>query len=87
MKTWNSLSPEHQQLVQRAAKQAGDFERKELVKQTDELLVKFKDLKLQINTVNQAPFQEATKSVYDIWRAKLGTIVDEIQKAAAAAKK
>ena len=87
MKTWSSLSPEHQQLLQRAAKQAGDFERKELVKQTDELLVKFKDLKLQINTVNQSPFREATKPVYDTWRTKLGTIVDEIQKAAAGARK
>jgi tripartite ATP-independent transporter DctP family solute receptor len=87
MKTWNSLSPAHQQLLKRAAKQAGEFQRKELVKQEDELLVKFKDLKIHINTVNQAPFQEATKSVYGIWRAKLGAIVDEIQKAAAAARK
>ncbi len=87
MKTWQSLSPDHQQLLQRAAKQAGEFERQELVKQTDELLVKFKDLKLQINTVNQAPFREATKPVYEIWHKKLGGIVDEIQKAAEAARK
>jgi tripartite ATP-independent transporter DctP family solute receptor len=87
MKTWKSLSADHQQLLQRAAKQSGDFERKELVKQTDELLVKFKGMNLQINTVNQAPFREATKPVYEIWRKKLGGIVDEIQKAAQAARK
>jgi tripartite ATP-independent transporter DctP family solute receptor len=87
MKTWNSLSPEHQQLLQRSAKQAGDFQRKELVRQTDELLIKFKDLKLQINTPNQAPFREATKSVYETWQKKLGDIVVEIQKAAASAGK
>lgn len=87
MKTWNSLSPEHQQLLQRSAKQAGDFQRNELVRQTDELLIKFKDLKLQINTPNQAPFREATKSVYETWQKKLGDIVVEIQKAAASAGK
>jgi tripartite ATP-independent transporter DctP family solute receptor len=87
MKTWKSLSADQQQLLQRAAKQAGDFERKELVKQTDELLVKFKGMNLQINTVNQAPFREATKPVYEIWHKKLGGIVDEIQKAAEAARK
>jgi tripartite ATP-independent transporter DctP family solute receptor len=87
MKTWNSLSPEHQQLLQRSAKQAGDFQRNELVRQTDELLIKFKDLKLQINTPNQAPFREATKSVYETWQKKIGDIVIEIQKAAASAGK
>ena len=87
MKTWNSLSPEHQQLLQRSAKQAGDFQRNELVRQTDELLIKFKDLKLQINTPNQAPFREATKSVYETWQKKIGDIVVEIQKAAASAGK
>lgn len=83
MPTWQRLSEKDQKALERAAHEAGDFQRRTLIDQTDELLEKLRSNgAMEINTVDTAAFREATKPVYDIWQDKLGDIVERTRQAA-----
>ena len=85
---FDTLSPEDQQVLRNAAKEAGELNRKMVRDQSDELLGTLKDAGIKINEVDPAPFVAATQSVYDKWREQYPELVDELVAAAkdAAAK-
>ena len=85
---FDTLSPEDQQVLRDAAKEAGDLNRKMVRDQSDELLGTLKGAGIKINEVDPAPFVAATQSVYDKWREQYPELVDELVAAAkdAAAK-
>ncbi|PRD42402.1 C4-dicarboxylate ABC transporter [Phyllobacterium phragmitis] len=79
---FDTLSPEDQQILRDAAKEAGDLNRQMVRDQSDELLGTLKDAGIKINDVDPAPFVEATQPVYDKWRAQYPQLVDELVAAA-----
>lgn len=82
MATWKTLTPAEQKALSRAAKQAGTYERLELVRQSAELLPKMKAKGVKVNTVDKAAFRKAVQPVYKEWKKKLGPIVTQTEKAA-----
>jgi len=83
MQTWQSLSADEHAAVERAAKEAGAYQRMELVRQSADLGGRMEEAGVAINEADVAAFREATQPVYDHWRERLGDIVDLAQKAAA----
>lgn len=84
--TWQGLSEENRQALARAAEEAGDFQRRTLIEQTDELLETLRESEaMAINRVDTDAFREATRPVYDIWQEKLGDIVSRTREAASEA--
>ncbi|MCF3638771.1 TRAP transporter substrate-binding protein [Rhizobium sp. TRM95111] len=79
---FDTLSPEDQQILRDAAKEAGDLNRKMVRDQSDELLGTLKDAGIKVNEVDPAPFVAATQSVYDKWREQYPELVDELVAAA-----
>ena len=75
---WNTLSPEHQQAIQEAATEAGDFNRQASLEADEELKSKMVEAGVEFNQVDQQPFIEATSSVYDTWREKYPELVDMV---------
>ncbi|PWG65797.1 TRAP transporter substrate-binding protein [Sediminicurvatus halobius] len=83
MQTWQSLSADEQAAVERAAQEAGAYQRMELVRQSADLGGRMEEAGVAINEADVAAFREATQPVYDHWRERLGDIVDLAQEAAA----
>lgn len=80
--TWESLSEEDQAILRSAAREAGDFQRQELLRQSDELLEPMQEAGVAVNEADAAAFREATASVYDEWREQLGSeVVDSLVQA------
>lgn len=83
---FDGLSPEDQQIIRDAAKEAGEMNRAMVREQTESLHTDLEAYGIQFNTVDPAPFIEASKPVYDKWRAEYPELVDELLAAAEAAK-
>ncbi|WP_110654327.1 TRAP transporter substrate-binding protein [Salinicola halimionae] len=83
---WDSLTPEDQKVIQDAAIEAGKFERQASLEADNDLRVKMEKAGVKFNEVDQAPFIEATRSVYDTWRGKYPKMVDMVVNAAKKAK-
>ena len=82
---FDTLSPEDQQILRDAAREAGDLNRRMVHDQTEELKGELEAFGTKFNDVDPAPFVEATQPVYDKWRAQFPELVDEIVAAARAA--
>ncbi|RKR03274.1 tripartite ATP-independent transporter DctP family solute receptor [Kushneria sinocarnis] len=83
MPTWQRLSEENRQALQKAARETTDFQRQTLIDQTDELLAQIRENGvMEVNSVDTAAFREATRPVYDTWQEKLGEIVPRAREAA-----
>jgi tripartite ATP-independent transporter DctP family solute receptor len=80
MKTWDSLSPEDQKVVQEAADNARDQQRQLMQKQDEELRSELAKT-MKITTPDKEPFREATASVYDKWAKKYPDLVKALQDA------
>lgn len=83
---WDSYSPEDQEIIRAAALEAGEFNRQRSLSDEAKLRETLEAEGVTFNELDSAPFQEATKPVYDAWRAQFPELVDEIVAAAAAAK-
>lgn len=81
----DSMSAEDQQIIRDAAAEAGELNRQMVREQTDALKAQMETEGVTFNDVDPAPFVEATKSVYEKWRAQYPELVDEIVAAAQAA--
>lgn len=79
---FDALSPEDQQIIRDAAKEAGDLNRKMVRDQTESLRGELEEAGVKFNDVDPAPFVEATQSVYDKWRQQYPELVDELVAAA-----
>ncbi len=86
-KTWQSLSSQDQEVIQHAVQLAKTYQRLELVRQESMLLDKLVAGGIKVNKANQPAFHQATKPVYESWRKKMGTIVDDLLKATEDARK
>ncbi|MBQ4466273.1 MAG: TRAP transporter substrate-binding protein [Oscillospiraceae bacterium] len=81
---WDSLTPEYQQIISEAAKNA-EFQNRKLVKrQTDECVQKLEDAGMEIVYPDLSPFREATTGVKDMFAAVYGQdLIDYIEKISA----
>lgn len=75
---FDSLSPEDQQAVRDAAREAGVLNRQLVHEQTVSLRGELEAAGIKFNEVDPAPFVEATQSVYEKWRKQYPELVDEI---------
>lgn len=82
---WDGLSPDEQQVIQNAAIEAGKYNRQASLAADKELRAKMEQAGVAFNEVDQAPFIEATRGVYDAWRQKYPKMVDMVVEAAQAA--
>ena len=87
LKTWQGLSVHDQKVIQHAVQLAKTYQRLELVRQESMLLDRLVAEGIKVNKSNQPAFRQATKPVYESWRKKMGTIVDDLLKAAEEARK
>lgn len=66
--TWSTLSPQDQALLEEAAIEARDFQREQMLEQTEDIYAEFEQI-MQVSYPDRAPFRAATQSVYDTWQA------------------
>jgi TRAP-type transport system periplasmic protein len=79
---FDSLSPEDQDIIRKAAIEAGELNRKMVREQSEELYAKLQEAGVTFNDVDPAPFVAATQPVYEKWRAQYPELVDELVAAA-----
>lgn len=80
---WAGLSDEDKKALKEAAIEAGKFNRELSLKADTDLREKMTASGVQINEVDQAPFAEKTKSVYDKWAKDYPDLVKLITSEAA----
>jgi len=84
---WQTLSQEHQQIIQEAALEAAQFHRQAIVEDDKRLREELEKEGMISNDVDIEPFKEATKSVWEEAEKEFGKeFVDEFRKALADAK-
>ncbi|KQX61878.1 DctP family TRAP transporter solute-binding subunit [Angustibacter sp. Root456] len=81
LKTWNSLSAKDQKVVQQAADDARDKQRRLMQEQDKQLQTELAKT-MKITTPDKEPFRQATASVYDTWSKKYPELVKALQDAA-----
>ncbi|WHH61569.1 TRAP transporter substrate-binding protein [Petroclostridium sp. X23] len=69
---YNKLTPELQKALAEAEKEARDWQRDYCVKMEKDLVEKLKQNGMTITTPDKKAFQEATKPVYDKFKAEIG---------------
>ena len=84
---FDGLSPEDQEIVRTAAREAGQLNRQMVRDQSNELRATLEAAGVTFNEVDPAPFVTATQAVYDKWRAQYPELVDELVAAARDAAK
>lgn len=77
---WNGLSQEDKKIVQKAAENARDQQRR-LMQEQDEELRKTLAEHMAITEPDRDALRAETKSVYDKWSAKYGDLVDKLVEA------
>lgn len=89
-RTWDSLAPEYQELVQEAALQAADYEIQLSAEYDDWAREQLEERGMQITRLDDeqiAAFQEAVQPVYDEWAPRIGEdLVTEFQQIAESSK-
>jgi tripartite ATP-independent transporter DctP family solute receptor len=82
--TWARLPAVDREIIQAAAKEAGDLQRTLFAANEAKYQTEFRaDPKLAVNDVDAVAFREASAKVIDIWRAKpFGDFVDRLAKSA-----
>ncbi|HSR13960.1 MAG TPA: TRAP transporter substrate-binding protein, partial [Thermodesulfobacteriota bacterium] len=87
-KTWQKLSPADRQAITKAAKEAGDWSRKEIRDNDEKQLKEMESKGAKIARPPLAPFRQAVQSVYGKARDKYGkTDVDAFLAEAEAVRK
>ena len=79
---WDSLSPEHQDVIQQAAIEAGEFNRQASLEADAALRSAMEEAGVVFNEVDPEPFIDATASVYDQWAAEYPELVEMVVNAA-----
>lgn len=76
--TWNKLSDEMKQAIQKAAEEARDYQRQLLMDLEEEYIEGLKKEGMQVNEVNKDAFQESAKAVWEAYRSEFGDLIDRI---------
>jgi tripartite ATP-independent transporter DctP family solute receptor len=84
-KWWTGLSSGDQKLIRDAMQAATWYNRGVFLISDAELEVKLAEEGAKLNEVDTDAFKKATQGVYDKWQGEIGSVVADIQKAAAAA--
>lgn len=79
---WDMLSPEHQDVIQTAAIEAGEFNRQASLEADEALRSEMEEAGVAFNEVDPEPFIEATSSVYDQWAEEYPELVEMVVHAA-----
>lgn len=79
---WDMLSPEHQEVIQTAAVEAGEFNRQASLEADDSLRSEMEEAGVAFNEVDPESFIEATSSVYDQWAEEYPELVEMVVNAA-----
>jgi TRAP-type C4-dicarboxylate transport system substrate-binding protein len=76
-KTWNRLSPEVQQIIQEAADESSEYQKKQWKEESDKCLKLAQEKGVKIYYPDKAPFRNKVKKMYDSFD---GTPVADIVK-------
>ncbi|WP_404376129.1 TRAP transporter substrate-binding protein [Vreelandella aquamarina] len=79
---WDTLSPEHQEVIQTAAVEAGEFNRQASLEADEALRSEMEEAGVTFNEVDTELFIEATSSVYDQWAEEYPELVELVVQAA-----
>lgn len=79
---WEGLSEEEQAIVQRAADEAGWYQRGRSMIDAVKLVAVLEEEGAQFHEVDIEAFKDATASVYDNWESELGDFVPRLREAA-----
>ena len=79
---WDMLSPEHQEVIQTAAIEAGEFNRQASLDADEALRSEMEKAGVAFNEVDPELFIEATSSVYDQWAEEYPELVEMVVNAA-----
>ena len=79
---WDMLSPDHQDVIQEAAVEAGELNRQASLEADEALRTEMEAAGVSFNDVDNTPFIEATSSVYDLWREQYPELVEMVVNAA-----
>ncbi len=77
--TWNKLSPEQQEIVKQAAKEAQMEERKLWDEKTEQSVAKLKDAGVEFIEVDKKPFYDATAPVREKYGAQFADLIKRIE--------
>lgn len=77
--TWNKLTPEQQEIVQKYAKEAQMEERRLWDKKTEESVAKLKEAGVEFIEVDKQPFYEATAPVREKYGAEFADLIKRIE--------
>jgi TRAP-type transport system periplasmic protein len=81
-RTWDKLSAADKQVIMAAAAEATQLQRKLSKEADDKLVAEIKAKGVQIDTVDRAPFVQATRTVYDKWSSgPVGDFVKQVVQA------
>ena len=75
---WDMLSPEHQEVIQAAAVEAGEFNRQASLEADEALRSEMEASGVVFNEVDPELFIEATSSVYDQWAEEYPELVEMV---------
>lgn len=79
--SWGRLSEADKKLFRETAMEAGSYQRKLMAETEEQLIGEFKKMaSLEVNTVDTAPFRQATEVVWDQWEKKpFGDLVKQLR--------
>jgi tripartite ATP-independent transporter DctP family solute receptor len=78
-KTWNRLSPDAQKIIQEAADESAEFEKKLWKEVSDEDLKKVEEKGVKIYHPDKVPFREKVKKMYESYQGtSVGEIINQI---------
>ncbi|WP_413615280.1 TRAP transporter substrate-binding protein [Halomonas cupida] len=83
--TWNTLSPEQQQVLTQAGQEATEYQRSNALEENAARLADIEASGTKISEVDTAAFQQAVQPVYDKWQAEYPEFVSLLTEAAAEA--
>lgn len=83
MITWNKLTPEQRDIVERSMEQAIVYERELCGEVLKSLVDELKAKGMEVNEVDKTPFIEAVQPVYEKYNSQYGEIIAQIQEAKA----
>ncbi|WP_158735829.1 TRAP transporter substrate-binding protein [Alteribacillus sp. YIM 98480] len=83
---WNSLSEDHQSIIEEAASEAAQFHRESVRDEDEELLKELEENGMEANEPDTEPFAESVESVYDEYADVVGedfmdTLLEEAEAA------
>jgi TRAP-type C4-dicarboxylate transport system substrate-binding protein len=80
-KVWNGLSPEFQRILQRAADESVEYQRKIWAEAEQKDMKTMLDAGVKVSTPDKELFRQSVKSVWDEFaNTEIGSLIRQIQK-------